>query len=248
MFISKDFTFDGVSNNKYNVILVDFESNILNEMGVVYKRNIAREDGSIHNPTFSIENGDPDEIVLNLMLVGNNMTPKVWTEEDIINVKKWIIKDEFKPFISNDNPNYIYYFQCSSIRKNFTSKGEGVLEVTFKPMDCFVYKKYSKTITSNDTSNLSILNPSNEYYFPIIELTNKGNNSTINKINELEIKGLNTNEKVVIDNLMLTVLDGNVNKFNCCNRKWLKLTPGSNTLNISGNCEIKILAEFPILL
>lgn len=248
MFISKDFTFDSIDNSDYNVILVEFDSDILNEIGVVYKRDITREDGSTYNPTFNVENGEPGDIVLNLMLVDNNMIPKVWSEEDIINVKKWIIKDEFKPFISQDNPDYIYYFQCSNIRKKFTSKGEGALEVTFKPMDCFVYKKYSKTITVDTTASLSISNPTNEDYFPIIEITNKGDNSTINKINELEIEGLNKDEGVIIDNLMLTVLNGDINKFKCCNRKWIKLNPGMNTLNLSGNCQVKILAEFPIML
>lgn len=248
MFISKDFIFDGRDNSEYNVILVEFNSDILNEVGVVYKRDISREDGSSYNPTFNIENSDTDDIVLNLMLVDDNMTPAVWSEEEIIHVKKWIIKDEFKPFISLDNPDYIYYFQCSNIRKKFTLKGEGVLEVTFKPMDCFVYKKYSNTITVDTTASLSIFNPTNEDYFPIIEIMNKGDNSTINKINELEIAGLNKDEYVTIDNLMLTVLNGEVNKFKCCNRKWIKLNPGINTLNLSGNCEVKILAEFPIML
>lgn len=248
MFISKDFTFDGVDNSEYNVILVEFDSNILNEIGVVYKRDITREDGNTYNPTFNVENGEPNDLVLNLMLVDDNMIPKVWSEEEIINVKKWIVKDEFKPFISQDNPDYIYYFQCSNIRKKFTTKGEGALEVTFKPMDCFAYKKYSKTIAVNTDTTLSISNPTNKEYFPIIEITNKGDNSTINKINELEIRQLNKDDSVTIDNLMLTVLDGDINKFKCCNRKWIKLNPGMNTLNLSGNCEVKILAEFPIML
>ena len=65
----------------------------------------------------------------------------------------------------------------------------------------------------------------------------------------MEITGLKNNEKVRIDNLTKLILDeNNKNKFECCNAKWVELKPRvDNVINVSGNCSIKIICEFPIL-
>ena len=76
-----------------------------------------------------------------------------------------------------------------------------------------------------------------------------GDSSTINRIGNFEITRLDTNETVTIDNLILNVVNSNeINRFSNCNRKWLTLVPGENELQVSGNCELEILCEFPIIL
>ena len=247
MFISENFTFNGKSNLDYNVISVEFNVSVLNDIGVMFNRQISKDDSSCML-TFTVEDGDVEDIVLNLMLINENGLEKEWTREDMLRVKNWLIQDDFKPFTSEDNPEDIYYVQCSSIKNKFTFGKYGVLEVTFKVMDHYAYHKYDNTINVNGDLKGIINNPSNKIYSPIIEVTNKGTLSTINKINDMEITGLNTDETIVIDNLMLTVLNKDVNKFNCCNRKWIHLSPGENILSLSGNCLVRVLAEFPIIL
>ena len=48
---------------------------------------------------------------------------------------------------------------------------------------------------------------------------------------------------------MLTVLNENKeNKLHCCNRQWIKLLPGNNKINLTGNGKITFSIEFPIVL
>ncbi|MGL4452051.1 MAG: hypothetical protein ACRCTZ_12745, partial [Sarcina sp.] len=206
MFISENFIFNNVSNTSQNVIAVELDTDVLNDIGVVFNRSITREEG--FTPTYEVVDGDTEDIVLNLMLIDGNGIDKEWTKEDIKRVKSWLIQDGFKPFVSNDNPEYVYYVQCSSIKNRFTFNKHGVLEVRFKLMDQYAYEKYDKTFIVNGSSNITINNTSNSNHYPIIQITNDGNTSTVNKIGDLEITGLNTNESVIIDNLMLTVESG----------------------------------------
>ena len=86
-------------------------------------------------------------------------------------------------------------------------------------------------------------------YYPIIEVTNLGDTSTINEINDMRILELGANEKVIIDNLTKIVqTDNGINKFNCCNRKWINLKPRvKNTITLRGHCKVKIICPFPLI-
>jgi len=250
MFISKDFTLNGISNEDKDVILVTFDSEVLNSVGVPFSRSISANDGySNLNPGFKKEENSPDDVTLNLMYVDSKNIPLVWTENKILEIKKWIISDDFIPFISEDNPNYINYLMCTKIENKMTPNKIGVLECTFKPLSHFKYKQHSVKMNTSTNPTGLIENPSIYSYKPIVKIKNLGNESTINKINLFEIKGLAKNETVIIDNLMTTVLTSDdINKFSLCNREWLELIPGDNNISISGNCEVEILCEFPIVL
>lgn len=249
MFLSNEFSFNGIDSNTKDIHLVTLDSDVLTTKGVAFQRNISPVEGfSQLNPMFKDEETEPDDIVLNFMYIKNDI-PQVWTEDKLIDIKKWFITDEFAPFISKDNSDYIYYFKCKKIEEKMTSGNKGVLEVTFKPFSHFVYKRYNSRIHLESKTTMEIENPSLYEYKPIIILTNKGSNSTVNKICDLEIKGLDKDEVVEIDNLMLTALSPNgENKFSKCNRNWITLSPGINNLTLSGNCDIEIICEFPILL
>lgn len=68
------------------------------------------------------------------------------------------------------------------------------------------------------------------------------------EINDMTLK-LQLNEPVSVDNKMLTVLNANgENRLSYCNRKWIKLLPGSNNLKLYGYGKVKIKAEFPVIL
>jgi hypothetical protein len=103
--------------------------------------------------------------------------------------------------------------------------------------------------TTIEKGTVIISNPSRKVYRPIIELTNNGDTSTVNKIGDFEITGLENGEKVIIDNQTMTVINENgENRFRYCNRKWVKLSPKTTvTLNVSGNCVVRVICEFPII-
>ena len=249
MVISEKFTLNGIEGFSKNMYIVTFDSDVLINKGIPFSRNINSIDGySQFNPMFRDEDTPPDDIILNFMYIENNM-PQIWDEEKILDVKKWIITDDFIPFTTQDNPNYIYYLMCKKIQNKMTPEGLGVLECTFTPFSHFAYNAYNSTITVKSSKNIVIDNPSIYSYEPIIKIKNLGNEETVNKIGDLEVTGLATNEKVTIDNIMLTVInENNENRFSKCNRNWVSLSPGENIVPVSGNCEIEILCEFPISL
>ena len=251
MVISKDFILNNITNTSKDVIIVSFDNDVLTSVGVPFSRNISVSgEYSSSNPIFKKEETVPDDIVLNFMYVNEHYVPQQWTESKIIDIKEWIVTDDFIPFISEDNPNYVTYMICTKIENKMTHNMLGVLECTFKPFSHYKYKRYSKKTTlSGLPKTFNINNPSMKTYKPIIILTNLGYKSTVNKIQDFEITGLETGETVIIDNLMKTVLNSDdENKFSLCNRAWVELEHGMNELEINGNCEIEIICEFPVLL
>lgn len=250
MFLTENFVFNGISNSSMNIYLCDFDSTILNEIGFEFKRSLNRYDSFKNNPMYEEENESNYEIELNLLLY--DMTNKVkltWTNEIIKEIYDWLITDNFCEFYSEDNPDVVYYFKVTSIQKVFTPDRKGYLKVIFQNIDEYCYIKKNFTATINGNAILSVPNPSNKQYKPIIRITNRGTTTTINKVNDLEIKQINTNKTVTIDNLICTVeSDTKENLFSCCNRKWVCLESGENELKLSGNMMIEIICLFPIII
>ena len=108
----------------------------------------------------------------------------------------------------------------------------------------------SLIVTVVKWSKVEIPNLSRLNYSPIIEITNRGDENTINRIGDMEIKGLGNGEKIIIDNLSKIVQDSNgKNRFSTCNRKWIELKADSfNRIILEGNMSVKFICEFPILL
>jgi len=248
MIVSDEFTLNGIKGSDEDMYLVTFDNDILTSRGIPFQRDVSSDGYSQLNPLFKDEDVVPDDVVLNFMYAIDDMAQQ-WTEDKIIQTKKWMITDDFIPFVTQDNPDYIYYLKCKKLESKMTQRGLGVLEGTFIPISHFAYKKTYHKITVTEPTNILLTNPSDIEYKPVIKIKNLGNVSTINKIGDFEITGLETNEIVTIDNLILTVESSlEQNRFSKCNRKWLKLLPGENQLTVSGNCEIEILCEFPIVL
>ena len=248
MIVSDEFTLNGIKGSDEDMYLVTFDNDILTSRGIPFQRDVSSDGYSQLNPLFKDEDVVPDDVVLNFIYAIDDMAQE-WTEDKIIKTKKWMITDDFIPFVKQDNPDYIYYLKCKKLENKMTPRGLGVLEGTFVPISHFAYKKTYHKITVTEPTNILLTNLSNIEYKPVIKIKNLGNVSTINKIGDFEMTGLETNEIVTVDNLILTVESSlEQNRFSKCNRKWLKLLPGENQLTVSGNCEIEILCEFPIVL
>lgn len=249
MVISDKFILNGIEGAIKDISLVTFDSEILINTGIPFSRSVNAADGySQFNPLFNEEDVVPEDIVLNFMYAIDGV-PQEWEEWKLLDVKKWIITEDFVPFKTFDNLNYTYYIKCKKIQNKMTPYGFGVLECIFAPFSHFAYQNVSFSRTITKSSNIVIDNPSMYSYKPIIKIKNLGNTSTVNKIGDFEISGLSTNEIVIVDNLMLLVTNlNNISKFTNCNRGWVELLPGENNLQLNGNCQIEILCEFPMIL
>lgn len=248
MFINPYFKFDNIYSKDINIGIATFDNSLFSEIGMNYKNSISKENNTT-TPIWTEGDDSPDTISLNLVLYDKeSMRPIKWTNELISYVYNWLITDDFKQFISDDNIDLVYYMKAVAIKKQISIGSlEGYLEVEFQPFSKYVYMRIEEVIITNTSSAITLNNPSKYSYRPVLEITNLGDITTINKINNLELSNLNTNEKVIVDNLMLTVLDTNGNnKMSNCNRKWFELISGDNEITVEGNCEVKILCEIPL--
>lgn len=247
IFLSENFSFNDISSKSMGVELITFEDEIFSQRGISYQESIEQQDSSQQMPLYTNNiNDSVEDVVLQLLLVGENNNAKVWTEEKVQEVMDWLVTDDFKPFISEDNLDMIYYFKVSNITKYFTLKGTGYLEVTFKPYSnyCYVRKEFS---TSN---SLTITNPSNVegVYKPLMKITsNVGNVSISNKTTSETFTINNISKETIVDNLYRTVQTANgENKLSTCNRGWISLNKGLNEITVTGGT-VKFICEFPVI-
>lgn len=251
MFISEHFTFNGVYSKDMNVVIVTTDSDMFHDIGVEYVSDVEIETDVIdYNPYFTEKSSQPSDIELLLAFYNNNTSEGLSLDDvDIEEIYDWLITDDFSPFISDDNAELIYYMKVINIKKVLTFDKKGYLSVTFKPYSKYVYKRETYEIKVTESTTLEVKNPSRVDFYPIIKVTNNGDKTTINKINDMEIVGLANGETIIIDNLMkLVQSEEGLNRFSCCNRCWIRLDKReTNTLTLSGNCKIEIIAEFPLL-
>lgn len=245
--------FNGIYSRDMNISICTVDSNdFFNEIGVQYSSNITIENDLVdYHPYFSESFAEAEDIELNL-LVYDPITMEALNikQVDMEEIYDWLITDGFVPFVSDDDLDLIYYMKVTRITKVLTFNGTGYLNVVFKPYSKYAYRRRVYDIKVDSSTTIDIFNYSRQIYKPIIEITNLGDKSTVNKVNDLTIVELDTNEKVIIDNLSKIIQDKNgLNKFNCCiNRKWIELLPREKTtLTLSGNCNVKIICEFPVI-
>lgn len=251
MFISPNFTFNGIYSSDMNVAISTFDETIFNDVGVEYTSDVTIENALVdYNPYYTEVFSEPKDIELNLLMYDPNTMEAVDINSiDMEQIMDWLCTENFAPFISDDDKTLIYYFKVISLQKVLTFGNKGYLRVTFKPYSKYTYKREVYDVDVYGEKTIEIYNPSKKIYYPQIELINMGITDTINKINDMEIVGLKTQEKIIIDGLVkLVQTDEFVNKFDCCNRKWIKLPPRESTvITLSGDMMVKIICEFPIL-
>lgn len=240
-FTSENFWFNDISNKNMNVELITFDNNIFNEMGVSYSKSISVDNNTSKNPYYVENNDDTEDVILNMLLIDELGNPKSWDHYSLTEITDWLITEEFKPFISEDNEELTYYFRVTKISKYFTNDNKGYLEVTFKPYDnnCYYRVKYKGT-------KLNINNPSNhdDFYYPLIKVNSGSTISNLTTNEEPFI--IETSVPATVDCDMLTAItDEGANIISKCNRKWLRLAKGKN--KIQSDTEIIIECNFPIM-
>ena len=235
MFYSGNFYFDKKHSSEYGIYQVTENNDILNEYGISYK---GEEDG---------------EITLSFCYADNFDEAQVWESEVLESVLSWLITDDYKEFISEDNEGIIYFLKGESYTKRFTYEMKGIIDVTFKTLSQYGYKYYTKKITNTD-EEFKVLNDSNinKPYKPIIELKNISSDSIkISNLTTLKspfiINNL-SNKDVTIDNTIGTIvdIDGN-NLIMNSNRKWIELVKGYNSILVEGDCDIVFKAYYPVM-
>lgn len=236
IFSSNNFTFNNVYSKDMNIHLVSEDSDILNEYGI----------------PFNIES-DNEEITLSFCYAQED-TPLEWDYDTTVDFLSWMITDDFCEFVSEDNEDIIYFLKGVGYSKRFTNNMTGIIDVTFKILSPYGYKYYARQVSKSEKS-FEIYNYSNmdNAYKPVITLSGISSNkitltNTTTDKEPFYIENLTNSDTIYIDNMMGTITDskGN-NRLVDSNRSWIELCKGSNTFSVSGTCNIKVVAYYPIM-
>lgn len=256
MFISDKFYFDGIHSDEKCVCIASMDSDILNKYGLSYNQDVFMHKFTTHNSYFTNQEENIDNVTFQIFLVDENQNPIAWEFNKLQDIVGWLITDDFKAFISEDNLELVYYFKTVGIEKIFDSSSRGYLEVTFKPFSNFSYRQFNRSFIVDGEKVLSFNNYSNvEFeYYPITEIINSGDENTVFRIcnmafgdTSFEISGMKNGEHVVIDHLLGTVINSkNENLIHLCNRKWIKMHGCNNSFRFEGDGNIRFKAQFPI--
>ena len=245
MFLSPYFKFKGIDCRNYFIIITTMDKDGIVEVGIPYKSKLTMENAFHYTEEIEV----PSEIELNLTLVDENRIPLKWTNEYFQNIKDWLISDDFEEFVTYDNPEYVYYFKCTSIVKNFTYGKEGWVTATFQPLNHYAYKKVNIDKFINGKEYIEINNTTNKDYEPKIIINNLGTENKTIRIDDLLLTNIETNENVTIDNYLCTIYgDVNGNLLSNSNRNWVVLKPGINKILVEGNMFFSIMCEFPTII
>ena len=182
-----------------------------------------------------------------------------WTIEMFRNVCDWLIQDEYKPFISEDDPSKVFY----AIAQGHTNwKGVmlyGYIEIDFTTNAYHAWtlpKVVEYNIEGKQTIYVENLkNVSDRIYSPVIHITKTkqaGDISISNKSNNGKttiLYKINKGEDFVMNNeyhLFQTETPKNYYG-ESFNGVWLDLVPGRNKLEVDGDCTLEFRLQFPIV-
>ncbi|MGL4453628.1 MAG: phage tail domain-containing protein [Clostridium sp.] len=255
-FYSENFSFDGIGNREMGVMLVSFDDGVLKDCGVKYKETIQQE-VTRNNSFYYSESMELEPITLSIVRVDDNGVPMTWDRDSRMHIIDWMVKQEFCPFVSEDDTSIVYYFRCVEYTKKFNASGEGVIELVMQPEDSYVYTPvvdYKYRVNGSKVININCLDNVNDKYYPKMEIIQFDKdcsdvsirNTTIGN-DAFVIKNLKENENVEIDHLLKSV-DSNIELFKLkdTNRKWLYLKRGQNEFEITGDCDIRFTVQYAL--
>lgn len=260
MFFSSEFTFDDIESRDMGVILVSLENDVLSEHSLTYDVDpiIDISNNGLEGYLYGIENKAPNTIELTLALVDKVGNPKAWTVKERARIFSWMVQEDYKPFVSEDDSEVIYYLKCVGVKKEFNSNLQGLVTFIMQPSSPYAFTptieyKYYNTI--GKTNSITIDNISNieKYYFPTIHIYNCGNTGKVEIFNNntqqrFTIENLEVDEEVIVDMQMKHIFSSiGVNRLKDSNMNWLGLVRGVNNISFSGEAEFNIKCQFPLL-
>lgn len=255
MFLSQSFMYNGINSELMGVAIARTENGMI-EMPFGHRREIVEEKlDKKETPYFY---GFSNECLM-LSITLCKLDGSSWTYEDRRKIVEWFYQEEYKPFISLDNPEVIYYCTAVGEPKRYDNGfEEGYVTLNLKCNSPYAYSPmYINTYDYkiSKTNILEIDNTTNvkKYYYPeieiemvngteisIINLTNKGEEFKFTNLKKGEIIYINNDMQEIESSLKDTWRLSNFNK------NWLKLVKGVNRLKINGNVKVAIRCCYPI--
>ncbi|GCD11792.1 phage tail domain-containing protein [Clostridium tagluense] len=258
MFINTDFTYDGILSSDMNVHIISTKSGMV-EMPFGYSREIIEESVPFRSqPYFFGFQRKCMTLEIELGKIGENEKDTEWTYEEKKKLVEWFWQKDYKPFISLDNPELIYY--CTPVGDS-TRFDNGYAHGYVKlQLRCNSPHAYSPTYVKSYDYQVGVLNiieitnPSNvnEYYYPEVQFKMMNSTSiTIRNLTtgeEFTFTGLNIGENIYVDNSLKQIETDMLDTYRLSNfnKKWLRLVKGVNRLEIIGKVNVVFRSSYPI--
>lgn len=255
--ISDIFSYDGINSYDMGVSLVRSNTDLPNKIYTSGKDILEQFPDKNLYPHFFGVKYQPIDFTITISCVDGKMS-----SDKMYKLANWLFQDEYKPFISADNPSIQYYAMATNASEFFTNGNEeGYFEIEFRCRDGFgwtvpIIDEYDftgisspQTITLNNSSNVL------KYIYPEInfELTGANTDFKLKNLNdggrEFEFIGVDALDEVYIDNRKKIVIAQNTeNIFSKFNKKFFRLIKGANNIELEGECIFKIKKEFPVFI
>lgn len=243
--------FDGVSTSVYGVKLVNINNGIQEDAFLPQQELVTDDSFYNERPYFYKSRKSQLEIRLRFFREG------FWDNE----LKKEIVNmidpehDNFVEFFTEENPDRRYFVKYIG-ESNFNNAGNqgGYFDVRFRTDSPYAYsKEYSLDLDiSNGSLNYKFYNDGNLSMNPLmwIEMNSSDDVEIENKTTgeSFTMKSLEQEEEIYVNNengdIESSLEINNVYRYDNHNGTYLKLVPGINDLEISGDCKIKMIYRF----
>lgn len=254
--ISTGFTFDDITSQSMGVQIVRLDNSLPSRPFTSAKEILEEHPNNSLMPNFLGVKYTPITFNITISSIdGGNMDINKMYE-----LGSWLFKDEYKTFVSDDNPSKLFYVIFTN-QVDFYTNGldDGYFELQGRCRDGFAWTtpiidEYD--LSSNTTSTpITITNLSNvrDYFYPIVEVELVDTATGFSIVNNSDggntftFTGLDLLETVYIDNeKRLIISNTGENRFSDFNKNWLRFKTGNNNLTVSGKCIVRIKSHYPI--
>ena len=253
MFVSTEFIYDGVYSKDMGVDLVSVTNGATKTL-FGYNRNIDKE--MIGDIVFTPKGYSYSPLTFTITIAKINPDDLDWDFKTKTELIRWLYQEDYKPFISLDNPEVIYYCKAVGEGERYdTGHQQGYATIKMECNSPYAYtptylyewdKEYETNIIEvNNLSNVTT------YYYPEIEITfNSTEVSIVNLSNAgqiFKLENIDIGETIYVNNKMKRILSSNEkNRLSNFNRGWLELVQGANLLQVEGDVQIVRKSTYPI--
>jgi len=250
------FIFNGINSQAMGLYVVHMDSGEVSNPFMSAQEIKEEECYNSHIPAFFGVKKKPLEFEITCSLLDEEFTLAKKME-----LGRWLCKETYCDFISEDNPEIIYsvimtnqadFMSVESFKGYFKLQFRANAPWGYSPsyLNTFDLSTITVPTTITVTSYCNVL----LNYYPEIEFTlastntglslknlsNGGLTSTFTGLTQLETIYINNEKKQIISDLSLYRLS----KFN---KIWLKLVYGVNRIEVTGKCTLSFRCKFPLL-
>lgn len=256
MFRNKYFTFDGVRSIDKNIAIVTIGSSSSNtQFGL--KQSTDRQDEIGDIPLYKGIKRDISSIDITLCKLDKQNNLLTFTEKEKDDICRWLFKKDYRPFISEDDRNKVYYVIFTEGDSFFNGLNEGYINLKMELNAPYAYSSIVNDFWRvTNFKEVNIYNNSNIDcdLYPDIEIELLGDTDKVEIFNQMNgsrimLENLQANEHLYIygDEVrdIVSMVDNNRNLFPSLKKKWLKLGYGRNKIIIKAkSANIRIINQY----